>query len=158
MATFKRIGPPFADGLIERMLDAVEKPLTNAGTKSVEIREDFMRTWRGPRPTPEFTVYRDGDKAGVKVIVRGTGLGFMKWVWLKGTMVRYAQMTDDFQPKTQPDVLVSRPGKGGLAYVDTSRPHPGIEDRRVKENAATVVSPILDSEAREALLGVLKNV
>lgn len=47
----------------------------------------------------------------------------------RGTNVRYATMTNDFVPKTQPNVLVPGPGRGGLAFVSRFAPHVGIEAR-----------------------------
>lgn len=157
MASFRRTTPDFFEGLVDEMIEAVDAPLVHAGETSKELREAFMLHWKGPKPAVEVTVYRDGDKKGVKVAMKGTGLGFMKWVWLKGTRVRYAQLSEDFIPKTTPASLSSRPGRGRMEYVDTSLPNPGIEDRRVKENAAAIVSPTLDYEARLAILGVLKS-
>jgi hypothetical protein len=47
----------------------------------------------------------------------------------RGTRVRYATMTPDFQAKTTPRVIGSGPGRGGLLYVNKNRPRPGIEAR-----------------------------
>jgi len=38
-------------------------------------------------------------------------------------------MTHDFRAKTMPGILGSNPGMGGLLYVSTQNPHPGIEGR-----------------------------
>ncbi len=157
MATFKRVSLTFLDGVIDEMIEALDEPLTHAGDTSKELRQAFMHHWKGPRPGIEVTIFRDGDKKGVRVAMTGSGIGFMKWIWLKGTRVRYAQMSDDFIPKTTPTSILSRPGRGRMEYVDTSMPNPGIEDRRVKEHAAAIVTPTLDYEARQALLGVLKR-
>jgi hypothetical protein len=52
------------------------------------------------------------------------------WKWLdQGTRVRYAHMTSDFEAKTTPDWVGSRPGKGGVAFIDTRHPLPGIKAR-----------------------------
>ena len=52
------------------------------------------------------------------------------WKWLdRGTRVRYAHMTSDFEAKTTPDWVGSRPGAGGVAFIDKSKPLPGIEAR-----------------------------
>ena len=48
----------------------------------------------------------------------------------EGTSVRYATMTPDFEPKTRPFYLGSYRGKGGLAFVNMTRPRPGIKARK----------------------------
>lgn len=46
-----------------------------------------------------------------------------------GTRVRYATMTPDFIAKTVPKWIGSRPGRGGLLFVNKNRPRPGIKAR-----------------------------
>ncbi len=47
-----------------------------------------------------------------------------------GTRVRYATMTPDFIAKTVPKWVGSRPGRGGLLFVNKKRPRPGIKGRQ----------------------------
>ncbi len=47
-----------------------------------------------------------------------------------GTEVRYATMTPGFISKTEPDWIGSRTGNGGLWFVSTYSPKPGIEARK----------------------------
>lgn len=157
MASFGRNGPEFGVGLIDEMISAVEPHLEAAGEGSVDLRNRFTKDWKGPVPGFGWSVTRGLNDITLKVAIEATGSAFMKWVFLKGTRVRYAQMTQPFQTKTVPDVIPSRPGKGGFSHLDKSRPWPGIEDRRIKENAAAVVTPQLEKGAYAAILEVLKK-
>lgn len=157
MASFGRVGAEFGTGLITEMMDAVEPHLEAAGESSVELRGRFTHDWKGPVPSFGFDVTRSLDNITVEVAIQAQGLAFMKWVWLKGTRVRYAQMTNPFQTKTMPDTIPSRPGKGGYSHLDTSRPWPGIADRRIKQTTAAVVTTQLERGAFAALLEALKQ-
>lgn len=54
----------------------------------------------------------------------------------EGTKVRFAKMTQDFEPKTRVRVLDSFPGAGGLDSVDVRFPMPGIQGRKFNEAIA----------------------
>lgn len=54
----------------------------------------------------------------------------------QGTAVRYAKMTQDFEPKSRVRVIGSFPGAGGLDKVDVRFPMPGIKARRFNEEIA----------------------
>jgi hypothetical protein len=69
----------------------------------------------------------------------------------RGTAVRYATMTPDFEAKTRSGVLASYPGRGGLAYISRSKPRPGIEARNFEPGVKRVVEPIFKSHVKRAL-------
>jgi len=81
-------------------------------------------TWNHPVVFQSHIQYRGGDL----LIVCWT----MDYVWNllnAGTSIRYATMTDDFQPKTKRGFLGSFRGQGGMAFVNRGRPRPGIKSR-----------------------------
>lgn len=55
----------------------------------------------------------------------------------KGTRVRYAIMTPDFEPKSRVRTIDSFPGAGGLFRVDPRFENPGIEGREFDVAIAT---------------------
>lgn len=67
-----------------------------------------------------------------------------------GTKVRFAEMTDDFEPKTRVRVIDSFPGRGGLKQVDHIG-RPGIRGRRWNEAIATKHKARLGLRLRVAL-------
>jgi hypothetical protein len=50
-----------------------------------------------------------------------------------GTRVRYATMTPDFIAKTNPGVIGSGQGAGGVAFISKKHPKPGIQAREFNE-------------------------
>lgn len=76
-----------------------------------DIGKRFSRGSRGREAEYGFTVTTDDEI----------------WGWLnEGTAVRYVRMTDDFAPKTTPNVFDSEEGQGGVAGWGNE---PGIEAR-----------------------------
>lgn len=92
-----------------------------------EMKQEYQKTTRTWKNKPEFEIVKDTNPNGPEVLV-GTDSLIYKFLD-EGTSIRYATMTPDFVSKTVPRMLSSRRGKGGLAYVDTRRPRPGIEAR-----------------------------
>ncbi len=101
----------------QQIIDAVERGLDRAAE---EVKQDFektMATWEqpsyflvAPRPFERRIVTPDP-----------------KYAWLNyGTAVRYATMTNPFSAKTEPGVIGSRAGVGGLLFVSRHHPRPGI--------------------------------
>lgn len=74
-----------------------------------------------------------------------------------GTRVRYATMTEDFAAKTTPHVLNSVPGQGDVAFVDTSRPKPGITAREFPEEVEKQTGPQHQKEVEQALTRALER-
>lgn len=97
-----------------------------------EIKRDFAATtatWEGEKPKFSHKAFLNNGNPTLQILI-GTGKGADKWNWLdKGTRVRYATMTPNFQGKTKVGFIGSFPGRGGLAYVDKRRPRPGIKPR-----------------------------
>jgi hypothetical protein len=54
----------------------------------------------------------------------------------EGTRVRYAHMTPNFVPRTSPGSFNVGPKVGGVAFIDKSRPLPGIKARKWTEATA----------------------
>ncbi len=54
----------------------------------------------------------------------------------EGTRVRYAHMTPDFVPRTSPGSFSVGPKTGGVAFINKSRPLPGIKPRKWTELTA----------------------
>lgn len=88
------------------------------------IEEDFRKTYKTWEHKPDFT-RKDTVRNGVYKTEVYTDDRIYTFV-NDGTSVRYATMTGDFVPKTQPGVLGSGPGRGGVLYVSRQRPRPGI--------------------------------
>lgn len=94
------------------------------------------RTWRGKpewvkkiRRTPGVI---EGDFYTLSDIYR-----FIS----EGTKVRYATMTPDFVAKTVSGWTGSRPGRGGLLFINKNRPRPGIKARLFPETIAQRLGP-----------------
>lgn len=120
-------------------IDAVRLELLNEMRKAgTAVRKDYertVRTWKGDKP--EFAQAVSLADGGPHLLIVVQGAGAKKWFWLdKGTKVRYATMSPDFQSKTIPRVLDSRSGKGGRLFVNKKRPRPGIEAREWTEMIA----------------------
>lgn len=75
----------------------------------------------------------------------------------RGTSVRYAIMTSDFSPKSTPRVIGSKGGRGGLLYVDTRRPRPGIHAREYEEEIAEQEQPKFQKRGQVALDNAAKK-
>lgn len=69
----------------------------------------------------------------------------------EGTSVRYATMTPNFVPKTQPGRIAALRGQGGLAFVSTQRPNPGIEARKFDAEIAKQTKSLFMSAAQRAM-------
>ena len=66
-------------------------------------------------------------------------------------------MTPDFVAKTKPRVIGSGQGRGGLAYVDTRRPRPGIEAREYEPEIAKRLKPRFEKYGQEAMERVARK-
>lgn len=114
--------------------------------EGLTIARLFHRTTATWNHKPEFHIE-----------VVNTQLGFEVSVWTddriyhyldEGTNVRYAKMTDDFEPKTTPGFIGSVPGKGGLAYVDPNHPRPGIVAREFTDTIYGMRTPVYERNAQ----------
>lgn len=104
---------------------ALEKGMAE---QAQEIRTDMLETLFGTwNPQPDVIVLLDTKPSGPELFV-GTDDKRVRFVE-EGTAVRYATMSPDFEPKSQPAVLQSFVGKGRVLFVNKSRPRPGIKGR-----------------------------
>jgi len=85
---------------------------------------ELTSTWNH-YPGFTYKTERNGDELRVTVSTDDEIFYYLD----QGTSVRYATMTDDFEPKTSVGSLKSSRGAGGLAYVSTKNPHEGIAAR-----------------------------
>lgn len=99
---------------------ASEKALKQLGEDSKALFEKTVETWTDK---PEFKVT---EKAGRVEVSTNNKIYFYLD---KGTSVRYATMSPDFQPKTRARVIGSNRGRGGMVFVSRNHPKPGIEAR-----------------------------
>jgi len=76
--------------------------------------------------------------------------------WLNdGTRVRYATMTPGFVAKSVPRTLASRPGRGGVLYVNRNRPRPGIKAREWDKTVADKWQKLLPGVVERMVLSEL---
>lgn len=76
------------------------------------------------------------------------------WIWHtlnQGTNVRYSTMTPDFMAKTKVRQFSSWPGQGGVAYVDPSKPRPGIKARDWTPLAHQTYRYVFEQRIRSAM-------
>jgi hypothetical protein len=107
----------------------IERAVNNAlDATSLAMKVDFDVTTRTWRNRPEFFIRRPAP--GVRIIF--TENKIYRFV-SGGTRIRYATMTVGFKPKTFVRQIFSGPGRGGLAYVNTRKPRPGIKAREFPE-------------------------
>lgn len=107
-----------------------------------DIKKDFeatVRTWEGkPRFTSKVNV-SEGLIEGHTRTARMHGGKPPELIYYfinQGTKVRFAKMTEDWQPKTRVRVIGSFAGRGGLERVDNIA-RPGVKARKFTEAIAT---------------------
>lgn len=91
-----------------------------------KMYDKFTATWWD---YVEFAVKYETNGQDFRVTVQTDNMIF--YFIDKGTSVRYATMTPDFEPKTAYHRVNSTFGKGGLAYINPHIPRPGIEARDI---------------------------
>jgi hypothetical protein len=87
-------------------------------------------------------------KGDVVTVLVGTDDKIYKFLD-RGTRVRYATMSLDFQPKTHIGVLGSGKGAGGLLFVSKKHPRPGIKARRYTETITEKYNVMADRLAEK---------
>jgi len=92
------------------------------------IRVDFLTTTRTWKNGPEYEIEKI-KREGRRIFTRNKIYLFVSG----GTRVRYATMTRNFKAKTQPGVIGSGRGRGGVAFVSRKHPRPGIRARNFPE-------------------------
>ena len=123
---FKLVKPPLRKLRINEVWYAIQTALVQVGK---EITQDFEKTTQTWTDKPEFQTLTDDNPPSVLV---GTDDLIYKFV-SGGTKVRYATMTNPFQAKTQPGVIGSRAGVGGMLFISKKHPRPGIKARKFEQ-------------------------
>lgn len=149
-AFWKPIKPkkkPDPNAFRKRMLVAARR--VNVETKARYSRT--VRTWRN-KPVFTSTISTAGGN-----ITSDTGTDNEIYGYVNnGTSVRYAVMTPDFVSKTEPNIVNSRSGSGGLSHFNFRNPRPGIVARRFDEAIARelkrTVAKILQEEINQAAI------
>lgn len=111
-------------GFMGAVTNRLTKVMRDGAEKIKKELENSVKDWRTP---VQFNLQIDkrGDAFTMTVFTDNEIFRFVN----DGTAIRYATMTPDFIPKTHPGTLMSRAGRGGLAYVNKKVPRPGIEAR-----------------------------
>lgn len=137
----------FNDVALKEFTEAMERVIDRAN-------KEFAKTYATWKNKPEFeqSVEADNNKVIGSTLTSGEGLRENPYPFVtKGTKVRYATMTPDFAAKTQPRVIGSGGGRGGLLYVNKNRPRPGIEAREFEEEIEKIIKPVVGKEAQIAV-------
>ncbi len=115
--------------------------------------EKTTETWENT--DPEFIFEIEGNK--VKIGPTDDKDGDI-WRFLNdGTDVRYAVMSEDFEPKTSPGIIGSTAGVGGLTHFDFDNPKPGIEARNWTELIGEKLQPKFAADVQEMLKQTLNT-
>jgi hypothetical protein len=129
-------------------VDAIRLELLNElrkqGTATRRELEKTVRTWQDAPRFETIISLAGGDAAALTGPV-GSEMQVQKFVWLdKGTRIRWAVMSRDWQSKTRPGRLNSGPGSGRVVIAGRRamqarniRPRPGIEARNWTEIVAS---------------------
>lgn len=115
--------------------------IAEADKLNKEFMKDFQRTVDTWNHKPVFResvlVQQDLIVGHVRTAkIFGKSPELIYYFISEGTRVRFAKMTQDFEPKTRVRVLDSFPGAGGLDSVDVRFPMPGIQGRKFNEAIA----------------------
>lgn len=143
-----RAGAFNGEALIEGLQKAVRETIDEAEGEF----QDTTATWTDPADfEKDFEETGEGFEGEVKTDDQ------VYFFLTRGTKVRYATMTPDFESKTRPGWMSSRAGRGGLLYIDRSRPRPGIEARNWDKVEAKRQQPRLIKRARRNLKEAVKR-
>lgn len=119
-AEFKRA----IDQAEQKILEVNRRASERLGKRGLQLLQDLTATWDHK---PQFEMVTNFSSNDIEVLL-GTDdkiFGYLD----RGTSVRYAVMTPDFQAKTTPGSLQSGRGRGGVVIVNRKRPRPGIKAR-----------------------------
>jgi hypothetical protein len=143
----------FNDTTLKEFTDAMERVIDRAD-------KEFAKTYATWKNKPEFekSIEADNNKVIGSTLTSGEGSRENPYPFVtKGTRVRYAIMTPDFAAKTQPRVIGSGGGRGGLLFVNKNKPMPGIEAREFEEEIEKVIKPVVEKEAQIAMDNIAKK-
>jgi hypothetical protein len=111
-------------GLAGILSASIKRELLAEARIQMELFEETYETWNH-KPNFYTDIRRRGSDWEARVWTDDEVYGYLNY----GTMIRFAHMSRNFQSKTVPRWMGSRQGQGGLAYIDTKHPLPGIEAR-----------------------------
>ena len=143
----------------DAFLDNMVKQIEVAGRLLERDFDRTVQTWNN-KPRFERVITFSEKRVQVHVFARHRGGGktneLIYYFISEGTQVRYATMTNPFVPKTAPGRLDAEAGTGGLLYVDTGTPRPGIKPRRfdvlvVNNNPPNVLRRLLENAIRDGV-------
>ncbi len=149
MMTFRKIGNPraFQSSIARNEFRKAAEELRSA------MLDDFERTtatWEH-KVKWESKVEVGASVGGIKVAVFTTD-PIYKFID-KGTRVRYAVMSKDFKAKTEPNVILSTPGKGRRLFVSKKHPRPGIKAR----NFTKIIKRTQEKEFRKTVENAMRR-
>ena len=147
--SFKAIIPkPFKSQAFDReLLEAMQETVDEADKEFAKTYKDFNH-----KPKFEKDVRDTGSEIIGSVLTSGDPSKENPYPWVqRGTKVRRARMTPDFVSKTQPGVISSRSGRGGVMFVSKKLNLPGIEARNSEEEILKIIKPRLLKKAQRAL-------
>lgn len=124
--------PVNIQAMMDRVISGVEDTIKDA-------EQDFQKAIRTWRDKPKFakTFKRSAQFIEGEISSDNAVLRFVSG----GTRVRYATMTPGFVAKTVPGWIGSRPGQGGMLFINKRRPRPGIKARGFDKTIAKKLAP-----------------
>lgn len=129
--------------------DEIEKAVKAV---ALEIQKDFERTVATWKDKPDFEIETKTGAAASGIKITVTPDPEKPYLFVdKGTKVRYATMSKDFEAKTDPNVIQAFPGKGKMLFVNKKRPRPGIKARNFSKIIAKTNKAELAREVKNAL-------
>ena len=108
----------------KKIARAIENGLDGAAK---DVKVDFDVTTQTWKTRPEFKI--ESQPGERKVFTDNDIYRFIT----RGTRVRYATMSADFQPKTRPLFIGSNKGRGGVVRISKLHPRPGIKAREYEQ-------------------------
>ena len=112
-----------------------------------EAHEEYVSPWEVSSDKPDFkqAIVRNAGQIVAAVDMEADSAEsatLSVWQLLdRGTSVRYMQVSDDWESKTQPGQPYSGPGAGFKTGLDISRPQAGIRNRKIAEMIAEQFDP-----------------
>lgn len=140
--------------IMSRIRGAVHEESELLARRVANEHEHRVSSWNDP---PHFTHESDGNlnpgEPNFIVFVVGNEIQVKKWFWVdKGTAVRYAQVSPDWQSKTQPGQRTPGAGQGRVLYIDRNRPRPGIKPRDFSKTIKNDLNPEVVAGFRRGVL------
>lgn len=109
------------------------------------IKADFEKIVSTWKQSPEFYIVKQDSK--YQIVTPDPVFHYVS----RGTRVRYAVMTKDFIPKTQPGVAVGGMGAGKVQFISRKTPRPGIKARHYERMVADDWQRVVPRLVEEAL-------